>query len=333
MSEGTDSTLGPGMRPAEGSLVGTSPAIRALAEQIELAGRERYPVWIFGEEGVDIDLVAQLVQGASAWTSGSFFALDITVLPAGLVRREIFGAEQGAIQSLPTAHDGALSRTRQGTLLLEGAESLTKEIQEDLARALASGRFRRVGGQAEIPVECRVLASGTRPLDTLAREGQIVRALADRLSTFEIEVPPLRDRRQDVLLIAAQALAEERDRMERETGQVCTVRNFSETAQQRLVSYDWPGNDRELREQVRAAARLSRSEQIQPEDLVLGWSGPDGGPPFRDAKRAFEREYVTRLLRLCNGNISKAARAAQKDRKDFYDVMRRNEINPVDFRR
>jgi DNA-binding NtrC family response regulator len=333
MAEGPDSTRGAEGRGGDGVLIGTSPAIRALFEQIKLAGRERYPVWIFGEEGVDQDLVARLIQEASAWTSGTFFALDVAVLPAGLVRREIFGAEAGAIPPLPTSHDGALSRTRQGTLLIEGTESLTKEIQEELAHALSLGRFRRVGGQTEIPVECRVLASGSRPLEELAREGRIVRSLSDRLSTLEIQVPPLRDRREDVLLIAARALADARDHLERETGQSCPIRTFSEAAQERLRSYGWPGNDRELREQVRAALRLSRDEQIQAEDFVLGWSEADGLPSFRDAKRAFEKEYVTRLLRLCDGNISRAARLAEKDRKDFYDVMRRNGINPADFRR
>ena len=102
---------------------------------------------------------------------------------------------------------------------------------------------------------------------------------------------------------------------------------------ERLRAYGWPGNVRELREQIRAAVRLARGDELGPEDLLLAWESSENIPAFRDAKRAFEHEYVTRVLRICRGNISRAARIAKKDRKDFYDVIRRNSINPQDFRR
>jgi two-component system response regulator GlrR len=160
----------------------------------------------------------------------------------------------------------------------------------------------------------------------------MIRVLADRLGTLEIRIPSLRERREDIPLLAAEALAEIREEIELQTGRPCPVRTLSRAAQERLANYDWPRNDRELRQQIRAAVGLARGEELHPADFVLGWSSPDGIPSFREAKRAFEREYVTRLLRLCHGNISQAARLAQKDRKDFYDVMRRNSINPPDFR-
>ena len=103
-------------------------------------------------------------------------------------------------------------------------------------------------------------------------------------------------------------------------------------ALERLRTHSWPGNDRELREQIRAAVRLARGDELGPEDLLLSWDASEDIPSFRDAKRQFEHEYVTRVLRICRGNISRAARIAKKDRKDFYDVMRRNSINPADFR-
>ena len=110
------------------------------------------------------------------------------------------------------------------------------------------------------------------------------------------------------------------------------MRGLSREALERLREHSWPGNERELREQILSALRLSRAEELGPEDLMLSWDQTDDIPSFRDAKRSFEHEYVTRVLRLCKGNISRAARIAKKDRKDFYDVMRRNDINPQDFR-
>jgi two-component system response regulator GlrR len=332
MSDQTESARGGRVRRRDGSLIGTSAVVRALFEQVTIAGRERYPLWIYGEEGVERDLVGRLIHEASLWATGPFSVLDLAAVPGSLARRELFGAEAGAIQGLPSSHDGVLARSRQGTLLLDGVEGLSKDLQEEIAHLLASGRFRRLGGQADITVECRVIGCGAAPLDTEVRTGQLIRTLADRLGTFEIRIPPLRERREDVPLIAAQALSEIREEVETQTGRPCPVHAFSTAAQQRLVGYDWPRNDRELREQIRAAVALASGDEIQPSDFVLGWSSPDGIPSFREAKRSFEREYVTRLLRLCHGNISQAARLAQKDRKDFYDVMRRNAINPPDFR-
>jgi two-component system response regulator GlrR len=314
-------------------LAGRSAAIAALIQQIDVAARDRYPVWIYGEEGVDRDCVARRVHERSPWATGRFDTLEASALPAELVRREIYGAEAGAILQLPSPHDGALQRAGQGTLLLEGVERLSKELQEELSTSLSSGRFRKVGGSTELPVECRVIVAGPQPLAELVRSGRLVRSLADRLSTLEIRIPPLRQRREDIPLLAAHAFEEAKLERESETGRPCSVRGFSEAAQARLTVYDWPGNDRELHAQVRAALALTAGEEIEPQDLMLGWSSEDGIPSFREAKRAFEREYVMRLLRICQGNISRAARLARKDRKDFYDVMRRNTINPVEFRR
>ena len=122
------------------------------------------------------------------------------------------------------------------------------------------------------------------------------------------------------------------DEIERELGRPPKARGFTREALERLRDYGWPGNERELLERVRAALRLARGEEIDAEDLALGGASSDELPSFRDAKRAFERDYVARVLRLCAGNISRAARIAKKDRKDFYDVLRRNQINPDDYR-
>jgi two-component system response regulator GlrR len=314
-------------------LVGTSTAIRSLQQQITTAARERCPLWIHGEDGVDRDLVAREVHGTSPWANGSFDTIDLSGLPPELVRREVYGAEPGVFSELPEAHRGALERADRGTLLLEGVEATPKEVQEDLSAALGSGRFTKLGARAEQPIECRVIATGSKPVRDLVRSGRLVRGLGERLAALEIEVPPLRSHTEDIPLIAARVLAEARDALEAETGRPCRIRGFSPSALERLASYPWPGNERELREQIRAAVSIALGEQIEPEDLMLGWSSADQIPSFRDAKRAFEREYVTRLLRICRGNISRAARIARKDRKDFYDVMRRNEINPTEFRR
>ncbi len=312
--------------------MGTSRAIQTAVEQIAVAGRGRFPLWIAGGAGVDIELIARLVHDASEWTDGDFFALDAAVVPLGLMTRELFGAEAGAIAVVPEAAPGAFGRTPGGTVLIENIDSVPKDLQQTLASVLQHGRYRRVGGSEDLPVECRLIASCTLPLEEVTGAGRLALELSEQLRLLEITIPPLAERREDIVPIAAHTLSLARAEIERETGVPCRVRGFAAQTLERLVAHSWPQNERDLRAQVRTALRMAGGEEIEPGDLALGWDSLEGVPPFREAKRAFEREYVTRVLRMCGGNISKAARIARKDRKDFYDVMRRNSIIPAEFR-
>jgi len=313
-------------------LVGSSRAVQRALEQISVAGRGRFHVFISGEEGSEKELIARLVHEASDWTTGGFFALDASLVPETLLARELLGCERGALPSLPAESTGAFARSSGGTVLIDRIETVPKELQQVLAVALRDARLRRVGGSSPTPLECRVIGSSVEKLDTLVQGGKLDPELGERLRLLEIFMPPLRERREDILPLAARALAVASDEIERELGRPPTPRGFTREASERLREYGWPGNERELLERVRAALRMARGEDIDAEDLSLGPGSSDKLPSFRDAKRAFEREYVGRVLRMCAGNISRAARIAKKDRKDFYDVLRRNQIDPDDFR-
>jgi two-component system response regulator GlrR len=313
--------------------VGTSRSIQRAVEQIAVASRGRFPVWIQGEEGVERDLLARLVHNQSEWVTNGFFGLDAGVVPEALLRRELFGSEPAAIPSLPGEYDGAFARMRGGTVLIDHIEAVPKDVQQTLAAALDSEEYRRVGSSTPLPLECRVIAASAIGVDDLSAESALLPELSERLRLLVIRMPALRERREDIIPLAAHMLSLVRAEYEHEFGQSCEVRSFNRDALERLRAYGWPGNERELREQIRAAVRLARSDELGPEDLLLSWESSENIPAFRDAKRAFEHEYVTRVLRICRGNISRAARIAKKDRKDFYDVMRRNSINPQDFRR
>ncbi|MFQ5696754.1 MAG: sigma-54-dependent transcriptional regulator [Myxococcota bacterium] len=313
-------------------LIGASRAIQTAREQIAVAARGRFPIWIQGEDGADRERVAQRIHAESDWSRGRFFALDAGVIPPALVGRELLGAAEGAIPALPASYTGAFERCAGGTVLVEDLKSVPKDVQQTIAVALGEGHFRPIGAEDSLPFECRLIGSGRTRLEAAAGDPNLIGPLAERFGLLEIVLPPLRERPEDIVPLAAEALALARAEIEREPGQVSNVRGFSPAAIERLVTYGWPGNERELREQIRAALHLAKGNEIALEDLVLGWDSDASVPPFRDAKRAFEREYVTRLLRLCRGNISRAARIARKDRKDFYDVMRRNSIKPQDFR-
>jgi len=332
MSKSVESSRASTTRRRGDRLVGTSRAIQRALEQISIAGRGRFPVWIHAEDGIDKDLTARLIHSAGEWATGTYFSLDASIVPESMLGRELFGAVAGGIPALPTDYEGAFERVQSGTVLLERIEAVTKNLQQTLAAALEQGSFRRIGGTEQISLQGRLVATSSTSLDALASEGRLLPELAERLRLLEIRIPPLRERKEDILPIAAHFLSVLRFEIESESGKACDVRRFTREALDRLHSHTWPGNERELREQVRAALQLTQGEELGPEDLLLSWDSSEEVPSFREAKRAFEREYVTRVLRICNGNISRAARIATKDRKDFYDVMRRNSINPADFR-
>ncbi len=313
-------------------LVGTSRAIQRAVEQIQVAGRGRFPIWIHAEDGVEKDLIARLIHAASEWATGGFFALDASIVPESLLGRELFGSESGAIKALPSAYAGAFERNQAGTILIERIEAMPKDLQHTLAKAIEENAFCRIGSSQRVPLDGRLIAASAASIDSLSSDGKIIPELSEHLRLLEVRIPPLRERKEDILPSAAQYLSLARSEIESETGRPCEVRGFTRKALERLVQHTWPGNERELREQVRAALRLARGTDLGPEDLLLSWESSEEVPSFREAKRAFEREYVTRVLRICHGNISRAARIAKKDRKDFYDVMRRNAINPQDFR-
>jgi len=313
-------------------LAGTSRATQRTLEQIAVAGRDRFHLHVSGEPGTDKELVARLIHQASEWAQGGFFALDASLVPETLLGRELFGSERSAISSLPSEAVGALDRFRGGTVLVDQVEALPKELQQTLAAALSEGHFHRIGGSTPYALECRVIGASCEPLAALVQSGRLKPELAERLNVLEIQLAPLRERREDIPPLAAQALASARIEVEHELGRASTVRGFTRDALERLRDYAWPGNEHELREQIRSAVRLARGEEIAGEDLLFATESSEDVPSFREAKRRFERDYVARVLRLCKGNISRAARIAKKDRKDFYDVMRRNQINPAEFR-
>ena len=303
-------------RRREDHIVAASAATQRAVERAMLASRSELPVLICGPAGSGRSMLARAVHAWSANAGGPLEALVCAAVPEPLQVRGLFGCAAGNYPGLPEAHVGALERAFGGTLLIEGLEALGAAAGTALARALASGRYRPEGSPEERPLRARIVATSDRGLAS--------QALGE--SCLAVELPPLADRREDVLPLAAHFLA-----LAAAEAGVAPV-GFAPDARAALLEEAWPGNVTELRERVRQAVRLAGGGAVSAEALLL--AAPGGRvPSFREAKRAFEARYVQSLLRLCDGNISQAARLAQKDRKDFYDVIRRTGIDPAQFRR
>jgi two-component system response regulator GlrR len=303
-------------RRREDRIVAASAAMQRTIDRVTIAARSPQPVVVRGPSGSGKSTLARAVHAWSSNASGPLETLLSAAVPEPLQARELFGCAAGTYPALPGAFEGALARAAGGTLLIEHIDALAPAVRAALGRALASNGYRPEGSSDERPVRARVVATAERSLG----EGAL------GVAYQEVLVAPLSERREDVLPLAAHFLA----LFAAELGDAPV--GFAPDARTALLDETWDGNVAELRERVRQAVRLAGGGAVGSEALMLA-AQADRVPSFREAKRAFEARYVASLLRLCEGNISQAARLAKKDRKDFYDVIRRTGVDPADFRR
>jgi two-component system response regulator GlrR len=297
-------------------IVGAGRAMHDVVERAKVAARTDRPVLVTGAAGSGKEHLARAIHAWSARAGGPCVVVPASALSEALAAREIFGCSENVHPLLPDEYAGGLARTAGGTFIVTHIDRLPEAVTRALAKACIEGRFKREGDGAVQPLRARVFATANATPE---------RAPFGDAPTHEIAVPSLADRREDVLPLAAYFL-----RLASDDEGIQPV-GFTADARAALLGESWPGNVRELGERIRQAVRLAGDGAISAEALLLSVDG-DNVPSFKEAKRAFETRYVVGLLRRCGGNISRAARLAKKDRKDFYDVIRRTGVNPSDFR-
>jgi two-component system response regulator GlrR len=306
----------PAGRRRSDRVVGAGRATQEVVDQAMAVARSDRPLLLVGPEGAGKEHVARAIHDWSGRKNGPFVVVSCTAVSDTLLGRELFGCSESAHPSLPEEYAGALVRAAGGTLLLDAIERLPAAVCEQLVKAISDGRFHREGDGAAVPLRARVMGT--------SRDASERSPFGDQ-PHHVIRIGPLGERREDVLPLAAHFLG----LFAEELG-VKPV-GFTADARNALLGEAWPGNVRELAERVRQAIKLSGGGAISAEALLLAADG-EQVPSFKEAKRAFETRYVTGLLRRCGGNISRAARLAKKDRKDFYDVIRRTGVDPAEFR-
>jgi two-component system response regulator GlrR len=296
--------------------VGAAPATRDVVDRALAASQSEIPVLVTGPQGSGKEHISRAIHTWSAVGSGPFVVVSCGAVSASLIGRELFGCAERVYPLLPEAYPGALARAAGGTVLVDAVEGLPDAESLALQKALADRRFQRQGDGSSVSLRCRVIAT-TRTVPHRSPFGD--------LPTHTIDLLPLSERREDVLPLAAHWL-----RLCAQEEGVQPV-GFTSDARDALLAESWPGNVRELSERVRQAIKLAGNGSISAESLMLA-ADAEQVPSFKEAKRAFETRYVVGLLRRCGGNISLAARLAKKDRKDFYDVIRRTGVDPAEFR-
>ncbi|GBC80227.1 Transcriptional regulatory protein ZraR [bacterium HR09] len=303
-------------------VVGESEAMKRVMSLVETVAPTETTVMIRGESGTGKELIARLIHANSPRAFGPLVAVNCGALPEGVLESELFGHERGAFTGAVARRKGKLELADGGTLFLDEVGEISPKVQVELLRVLEEKQLVRVGGTQPVRVDFRVVCATNRDLEQAVREGTFREDLYYRLAVFRIDLPPLRERKEDILPIANHYLKKFADAMGRK------VTGFSPKAQELLLSYPWPGNIRELINAVERALVVCREGPVLPEHLPITPSKPVSLPKDDDLSlEAVERRHIEYVLERCSYNITQAARLLGIDRVTLYNRMRRYGIN------
>jgi Nif-specific regulatory protein len=292
---------------SEVQLVGQSPALEEIKAQIAQVAPTNATVLIRGESGVGKELVARAIHLASPRRDGPFVCLNCAALAESLLESELFGHEKGAFTGATQRKIGKFEAAHNGTIFLDEIGEMTPSAQAKLLRVLEGHPYERVGGSEPIRVNVRVVAATNRPLEEAVNAGQFRRDLYFRLQVIEIRVPPLRERRSDIPILAEFFLR----RFLEETGR--RLKGFTPAAMEKMLNYTWPGNVRELRNVIERAVALGKGPLLDAADIWLSGleldSRSETSPPayIPRSLEEVEKEHIAATLRHTDWNKSQAA--------------------------
>lgn len=299
-----------------------TPVVRDQLRVLDKTADSDATILLYGETGTGKDHLAELIHLVSARSGGPFVRISCAAIPPELFESELFGYEKGAFTDARARKPGLVETAHRGTLYLDEVSGLPASLQAKLLRLVQERKFTRIGGVAELSVDVRFIASSSRPLDVMVREGQFREDLYYRLDVISVNLPPLRERRKDIPRLAAIFLEEESGKHDR------PMDGFTDDAMGLLESYEWPGNVRELRGVIRRAVLIEEGPQISVQSLPshslrseralvsnatsAGWS-----------LERLEEEYIREVLRRTRGNNSRASRILGISRKTLIEKRRR----------
>lgn len=311
---------------SRGGIIGTSPAMREVFRMVDAVAPTDALVLLTGPTGAGKEMVARAIHTRSRRVQRPFVAVNCAALPEGLLESELFGHERGAFTGAVRQHAGRFEQADGGTLLLDEIGEIPLSVQVRLLRVLESGELQRVGGRETLRVDARVIAATNRDLRAEVRAGRFREDLFYRLHVFHLLVPPLRDRAEDIPLLAQHFVERYAARHQR------PARRLSDEVVRRLCAFDWPGNVRELEHAVERAVLLSTSAVVESVDLPAAGpapaapvSSPAAGPPraLVEALEAEERRLIVEALRAEKGVQARAAERLGLSRSNLNYRLKR----------
>lgn len=323
-------------RSERGTLIGNSAGMQRVRAMIEKVAETDATVLIRGESGTGKELVAREIhERNSVRKSGAFVAVNCAALPSELIESELFGHEKGAFTGAAARRQGKFEQADGGTLFLDEIGDMSANVQAKLLRALEERCIERLGSNDSIPVDVRIISATHRPLEQDIGAGTFRADLFYRLRVVTIEIPPLRERREDIPMLAERFMRAGAERYS------LPVRPLAQSTLKRLVEYHWPGNVRELKNAVERAVIVAEGEELTandlPDEITTGLEkGSLSAAPqtesggidvpftadFREDRREFERRYISRCLEHTNGNVTRAAEILDMHRQSLQHKLR-----------
>ena len=308
-------------------IVTRSQRMEEVLRQAKLVAASDASVLIYGESGTGKELFAKAIHLASSRAAGPFLAVNCAAIPENLLESELFGHARGAFSGAVVAHRGLFQAAQGGTLFLDEIGDMPLALQAKLLRALQDRAVRPVGSTEMVPVDVRIVSATHRDLSESISGGTFRPDLFYRLNVMSLALPQLAERREDIPLLCAHFVEKLAERYRK------PARTFSPDAMEQLVNASWPGNVRQLLNVVEQAVALSASPVI-PASLVQQALHDDKTmmASLDEARRAFEHDYLVRLLKSTGGNVAQAARMARRNRTEFYKLLQRHNLSPGLFK-
>ena len=308
-------------------IITASPALDALLAEARLAAQSEAALLIQGESGTGKELLARAIHRASPRRAKPFVAINCGAIPAELLESELFGHVKGAFTGATRDHPGLFQSAAGGTVFLDEIGDMPLPLQVKLLRVLQEGEVRPVGATETRAVDVRIVSATHRNLEEAIASGEFREDLYYRLNVVNLTLPPLRERREDIPLLARHFLAALTEKYHRR------IHGFAPDALDMLVAADWPGNIRQLNNVLEQCVALCTTTTI-PASLVARAlrDKPAEIQPLAEARSAFERDYLINLLKLTRGQVSEVARLAGRNRTEVYRLLQRHDLTPALFK-
>lgn len=304
-------------------LIGNSPKMELLKEQINMAGQSNSRVLIMGESGSGKELVARLLHENSKSAGKPFIEVNCAAIPQELIESELFGHEKGSFTGAFESKKGKFELADGGTLFLDEVGDMSPSAQSKVLRIIETQEFQRVGGSKNIKVDVRIIAATNKDLKEEVKKGNFREDLLYRLNVIPIVVPPLRERKEDIPLLVEHFL----ESFAAEYGK--KPKKIAPEALKMLEAHDWPGNIRELRNVIERLVIMTPSDTITSKNLVIAEPTRQDYLSYKilkEARDAFEKDFITKRLEENNWNISKTAEILQVERSNLHKKIKAYDI-------
>jgi len=308
-------------------IITRSPAMETILAKARLVAASDASVMIFGDSGTGKELLARAIHRASPRATQPFVAVNCGAIPEQLLESELFGHAKGSFTGAASDYKGLFQAAGKGTVFLDEIGDMPLPLQVKLLRVLQEKEVRPIGSTQSIKIDVRIISATHRNLEEAIKQATFREDLYYRLHVVALALPALSQRREDIPVLAAHFLKTLAGRYDK------TLNGFAQDAIEVLVKHSWPGNVRELYNVVEQAVALSTTSIITPAQLEMAIRGESGSlSSFESARFEFERDYLAKLLKITNGNVTQAARLAKRNRTEFYKLLQRHHLNPSMFK-